>query len=333
MSNSEPARRSDLDEYRRRLGPRDLMVLRNDGNANGVLPQRFSAALNAYSKRHDYDRMLVLSEDMGFVLAGLLKLSRWTGDLHIIVHAGQGGRRRHMFRVTDGSIVANYITFCERQRDILVHEVGISPDRAHALLNPVDTKFFDPSRVPSIAGSGGYVFSCGRENRDYRTLEQAAAQLDIPFVIQATGYFVEDDEGGDRPANVEVRKERVSFERLRALYHESLFTVVPLNPVDYAAGVNGILEAMATGKAVIATQSPGMAEYMDGPGVRVVPPGDPNALARAIKELQADPSLCADMGAVNRAWVTAHCDVSDYADKVAALMRTPRSGSIIQGGQ
>ena len=258
MSQNEPVRRSDLDEYRKRLGARDLMVERRNGKANGILPQRFSAALRAFHQRRDTDQYLVLSEDMGFVLAGLLRSVGWRGALHTIVHAGQGARRKRQFNLTDSDLVQNYIVFCERQRQILIEDVGLKASKVHTLLNPVDTVFFDPERVSSAPGSGGYVFACGLENRDYDTLLQAAAKTDLPHIIQATGYFVEETQSGDELPNVEVRKQRVSFERLREMYHESAFVVVPLNSVDYAAGVNGILEAMAMGKAVVAMQSPGL---------------------------------------------------------------------------
>jgi len=315
------SRRSDLDEYRRRFGTKLLLVLRDNGVADRFLSQRISAALQAFLRRRQFDQMLVLSEDIGFVLAALVKWSRWTGRLNIIVHAGQGGRRRRLFRITDSRKVANYITFCHRQREILVSEVGIDACRVHTLLNPVDTAFFNPELVDRPAGSAGCVFSCGLENRDYVTLLKAAALTDIPFIVQATGYFEESSRSLMRLDNVDMRKERVSFERLREMYHECLFTVVPLNSVDYAAGVNGILEAMSMGKAVIATTSPGMADYLNNDGIRTVPSGDADSLLLAIKELYESPDLCAEMGAKNRAWVSANCDVSDYVDRVAGLMK------------
>jgi len=324
VSQNEPVRRSDLDEYRKRLGPRDLMVERRNGKANGLLPQRYSAALRAFHQRRDVDQYLVLSEDMGFVLAGLLRAVGWKGQLQIIVHAGQGARRRRLFRLTDSDLVKNYIVFCERQRQILINEIGLDAGKVNTLLNPVDTVFFDSSRVSSPSGAGGYVFACGLENRDYDTLFEAAAKTDLPHIIQATGYFVEETNSAAQLSNVDVRKQRVSFERLRELYHESAFVVVPLNSVDYAAGVNGILEAMAMGKAVIAMQSPGLEDYIRVEGVCVVPPKDPRALADAMKDLRASPERCAELGAINRKWVVEQCEVSDYADKVSALMeQTP----------
>ena len=322
MSQEDLMRRSDLFEFRKRLGERQRLVLRSDGKADGLIPQRFSAAFRAFGSRRSYDQMLVLSEDMGFVLAATLRLFGWRGRLNIIVHAGHGARRRLFFKLTESKIVQNYMVYCERQRQVLIDEAGIAPEKVFTLLNPVDTVFFDPKLCePSDEADSGYIFSCGLENRDYTTLVKAAEASDLKFVVQATGYFEENLDALDRLENLELRQERVSFERLRQMYQNSAFVVVPLNPVDYAAGVNGILEAMAMGKAVIAMQSPGLKEYIEVEGVRVVPAGDADLLLQAMKDLKASPDLCREMGAINRAWVEANCEVSDYADRVERLMR------------
>ena len=57
------------------------------------------------------------------------------------------------------------------------------------------------------------------------------------------------------PPNVDAR--RYDYAALRALYAESSFVVVPLRETDFQAGVTTILEAMAMGKAVIATRTTG----------------------------------------------------------------------------
>lgn len=64
---------------------------------------------------------------------------------------------------------------------------------------------------------------------------------------------------------------------------------------------NALLEAMASSLPVVATDVGGNAEaVVDGEGGRVVPPRDPDAIARAIQELAADRSRLPAMGARNR---------------------------------
>ena len=55
------------------------------------------------------------------------------------------------------------------------------------------------------------------------------------------------------------------------------------------AGPLGVLEAMAAGVPVLGTGHGGTAEYLAGGSGRLVPPGDVDALAEAMRELIHDP--------------------------------------------
>jgi len=58
---------------------------------------------------------------------------------------------------------------------------------------------------------------------------------------------------------------------------------------DLPAGPSVLVDAMALGRAVIATDTPGTRDYVDD-GVTgwLVPPGDPDAMADAIRNCLAD---------------------------------------------
>jgi len=61
------------------------------------------------------------------------------------------------------------------------------------------------------------------------------------------------------------------------------------------------MEAMATGRPVIASHVGGMPELVvDGETGLLVPPSDSGALARAILRLLSDPALRQDMGQAGR---------------------------------
>lgn len=77
-------------------------------------------------------------------------------------------------------------------------------------------------------------------------------------------------------------------------WHRSLFGVLPSVGPEACATV--IMEAMASGKAVVATDVGGMPDLVDhGETGLLVPPGDPQALTRAMQSLLDDPTLLAHL--------------------------------------
>ena len=278
------------------------------------------AALAAFVERRQLDALYVASEDIGLRAGILLRAAGWSGRLVVVVHAIRSPKWKVAMKVLGRRLVSDVICVSEAQRRILIDEIGMPAERVHWSGNWVDTDFFTPGDGP-----GEHVFACGLENRDYPTLLKAANQLDLPFVLAASGFFGQDPSlSGKTLGNVEVLQHRVPWTELRDLYRRARFVVLPLNAVDYAAGVTGFVEAAAMGKAVIATASPGIAEYLvDGQSGLVVPPGDPASLAEAIRTLWNDPERCEAMGRRNRAWAEREASVELYARRVTNLLRSP----------
>jgi len=81
---------------------------------------------------------------------------------------------------------------------------------------------------------------------------------------------------------------------------------------------NALLEAMASGLPVVATDVGGNAEALvDGEGGRIVPPENAPEIAAAIEQLASDPSGLAPIGAANRRRVEAHFTLDASAAKLA----------------
>ena len=76
-------------------------------------------------------------------------------------------------------------------------------------------------------------------------------------------------------------------------------------PTRYGEGVPKFLvEAAASGRAIVATNAPGCREVVrDGTNGFLVPPGDSLALSEALRRLIGDPTLRRRMGREGRALV------------------------------
>jgi glycosyltransferase involved in cell wall biosynthesis/O-antigen/teichoic acid export membrane protein len=120
-----------------------------------------------------------------------------------------------------------------------------------------------------------------------------------------------------------------------ALLAGCAFTVLP----SLSEGMpNAVLESLAHGRAVVASAVGGVPEILDGGGGVLVPPGDPDALADAMRTLLADPALAARLGAegrvIARDWFGVDRMVQESLRLYRGLLagRSPRAASAPRSG-
>jgi len=116
--------------------------------------------------------------------------------------------------------------------------------------------------------------------------------------------------------------ERVRFAGFRAdvenVYGAADVVAVPSTQPDPLP--NAALEAAAAGCCVVAADHGGLPEILaDGATGRLVAPGDPAALARALDELRADPAARERLGAAAAADVRARFSAARLLDRTQAL--------------
>ncbi len=137
------------------------------------------------------------------------------------------------------------------------------------------------------------------------TLEAEARRLDVADRVRFLGYRSSDD--------------------IRALLQETDVFVLP----SFAEGVPVVLmEAMASGVPVVTTRVAGVSELVeDGVSGFVVPPGDVEALTRAIDTLFADAALRERFGAAGRRMVEREFDVGREAVWLAEVFSSVLAGA------
>jgi glycosyltransferase involved in cell wall biosynthesis len=140
----------------------------------------------------------------------------------------------------------------------------------------IDTDFPD-APMGDLSENSRYIFAGGSSFRDWATLVAVARDIDEEFVIvagrdAASGKY--GLEGIQIPPNVNVLFD-VSGEEFKDLLAGSLFVVVPLQHVPFAVGTQVIAQAMACGKAVVATRIPTVVDYVrEGETGLLVEPGN-----------------------------------------------------------
>jgi len=180
------------------------------------------------------------------------------------------------------------------QRDYIDRKWGVG-DRCSVIWQNVDTEFYQP-QAPQ---PNGPILAIGDDHgRDFDTLIAAVADLDVDLVLKTRRPLT--IPAGFR-ARIRQIKERLSFAALRDLYAAASFVVVPLRATLNVSGVGSSLEAMAMGKALIASDNPPLRDYLeDGHNCLIVPPSDPRRLRQAIEKLLAEPVTARELGQAGR---------------------------------
>jgi len=180
------------------------------------------------------------------------------------------------------------LTNSSAEIDTVARRYRLSRERVRYV--PLNTNIAEPRRV---AGDDGFVLSAGRTLRDYATLVDAAQGSGVPITIIAGRS---DLQRGPLPATLQVLRE-VSREVYLDHLRRCRLVALPLLPTERATGQVVMLEAMALGKPVVTTSSPGTVDYIrHGENGLLVPPRDPGALSAAIERLWNDAPLRQRLG-------------------------------------
>ena len=277
----------------------------------------------------------VTGEDIGMRVGALQRLLRRRNRVVAVVHQIDTPKRRAIFRRLGHRPFRAIIVVGTEQRRIFVDELGFPGDKVVFLHTWIDEHFWRPDHSEPSDGAdasagapmpapGTYALAVGMESRDYPTLQHAIEGTELRVHVVGSGWSAGAGYGaasGIRAADNLTVGSGYSTPLLRDLYGGARFVVVPLNDVAYAAGVTAVLEGMAMAKAVVASDSRGVRDYLrDGRLGRVVPCGDSDALGVALLELWHAPDEASRSGAENRAWLERTATTDGYVAEVAALL-------------
>jgi glycosyltransferase involved in cell wall biosynthesis len=309
----------------------------------------FAQAVAAFARRRTHTVIITDGEHIGIPLALLLKLSRDRDTTHVTIgHRLSSPKKRPFFRwLKVQSHIDRIVVHSSRQREIATTRLGIEAERVRLVPYQVDADFWRPQELPELR----LVCSAGIEHRDYPTLFRAVERLDAAVVVGAASHFSRQRNTADDaepPANVQVGGFR--YVALRDLYARAAVVVVPLDDVDFQAGVTTVLEAMAMGKPVVVTDTEGggdiiqdrravvrsrktpprpvnlLASLAAQSGMRLqpngfyVPPKEPAALERALRYLLDHPDERARLGAAGRRAVLRLLTIDHFAQRMRSLV-------------
>jgi glycogen(starch) synthase len=202
------------------------------------------------------------------------------------------------------------------------HDRGFRGDEWVVIYNGVDTKRFHPG-PPLPEDAPLHVLFAGRlvVEKGPHTLVEAAARLrasterELRFtVVGERAYPVAYSDGLRARAAALGLTERmvfedaVRYEEMPALLRRHQVLVFPSNIPEGFPMM--LVEAMASGLAVIGTTTGGSAEILhEGITALTFPPDDADALARCLERIRDDDGLRRRLSNGGREWVRTHCEL------------------------
>jgi glycosyltransferase involved in cell wall biosynthesis len=282
------------------------------------VPITLAQVLEAFFVKGKYDAVISWAENLGMPFALLLRLTGGRTP-HVAIYSWISRGKKPAFLRFVHPNIDRLLLMSSVQHRFAVETLKIPERRTPLLCWPVDTNFWHP-----MDGTADMICSVGREMRDFGTMIEALRGLNIPCHIAAWAapwkkdpWVADLEKQCPLPDGLTIGKKLYS--ELRELYARSLFMVMPLLPTDTDNGSTSILEAMAMGKPVICSRTPGQVDTVrDGETGLYVPPGDARALREAILALWNDPERAKSMGRTARAYVERHHRLEDW---LAAVKR------------
>lgn len=289
-----------------------------------LVGQHLLLAWATFQQRRRYKLIFSDGEQIGLPLALLLKSLAWLQPKRpshmMIVHILSVPKKMIFLDILKiQRHIDTFLVYASAQKQFIEQRWKLPSERVVLTPFMVDAAFFRPAAVTPKPRARPMICAVGLERRDYPTLLQAVADLPLDVVIAAASPWsrrADSTAGQALPANVRVQK--FNQYELRQLYADSMFLVMPLEPVDFQAGVTAILEALAMERPVICSRTTGQTDVIvEGEHGLYVPPSDPVALRAAIEYLIAHPEQCTQMGRNGRRLIEQQMSLEVYAAGLA----------------
>jgi len=238
-------------------------------------------------------------------------------DFSILGLIGNGTRLKQRVFKWMTARAAGIVTISKAEAIRLQEMFPHLKDRIEFIPLGVDTAFFAPRPVEQIP----QIFAPGFDPcRDYETLFRATADSGAQVVVSRSRAI---DDIGELP--VHVRAEQFSQTVYLEELAKSQIVVLSLDissGINDAAGCTTLVEAMAMGKAVIATRTPTMESYIEnGLNGLLVEAKDAAGLRDAIQDLLHDDKKREQLGEKARGFVEINCEAEISAGKMAQFFR------------
>jgi glycosyltransferase involved in cell wall biosynthesis len=269
--------------------------------------------------RKRYDLVFTMSERAGIPFAGLRRTSQRSQPFVNMFQSWSWRQETVIKNLRLFDAMSSIAVHCQSMKHH-IGSLGVPLNNVEVLPYSVDHHFFRPLR--DVGQEPNLIMSVGEiRSRDYATLMTAVDGLAVRLMVAASGSWYAREKNtrleAPIPDNTEITGHLSSIQ-LRQLYAQSQFVVLPVYDTLFSAGSTAVMEAGCMARAVIATRSQGISDYIiDGVTGILVDSGSPEALREAICYLLDHPEEAARMGRNARQRVEEEYNLDIYVERIA----------------
>jgi glycosyltransferase involved in cell wall biosynthesis len=286
------------------------------------VPTSLRHVRSAVRRLREYDVVLSDGEHVGIPLA--LAMTRLRIDVrHVMIghHLDTPAKGRVFRRLGPGRSIDRILIHSRNQLPILHRSLDVPASKLRVVPYGIDTSFWAPT---GAVEEPDLVVSAGREHRDYGTLLDALPSGVRLVVADGSSFSPNADRRNPTQWPSDVVRRAFDPVALRDLYDRAAVVVVPVVETTFPAGVTSLLEALSMGKAVILSGTSGLASVVPNDVAVVVPPGDKDALAAALRDLLSDPSKRHALGTRAQQFARRNVGLDRYAGELVGHLADPR---------
>ena len=237
----------------------------------------------------------------------------------------------HTVEKVTSCMVDHYITVSDSVKEYLIEKANIFPEKITTIYNGVALNGLTPEgegAAPDLFDMEPHesvILAVGRLHRqkgyDYLIRAIATVKREIPSVkLLIAGEGEEENDLKNLVKSLDLSKEVILTGLCREVEKLLNFTELFVLPSLWEGMPNAVLEAMAAAKPVVATRVGGVPELVkDGETGILVPPEDPESLARAIVGLLRNTAQANSMGNAGRKRVQDHFSLTAMVTKTDSL--------------
>jgi len=291
----------------------------------------FLLAIKAFFYRRKYEHIIFWQQCIGIYYALLIrvflvkKIYPRSLVLYLMYNRKKGilGRIQRFlyFSTLDSNALSYFTCGSAQEREFYLNELGREFGcKLYFVKNGIRKPEGYSETVTNNSSSyscNSYFFAGGSSNRDFRTVIKAFEKLNAHLIIVC---LPGDVDGIHIPSNVEVIF-NVSENDFSDYMKKAYAVIIPIENLNVSSGILTLLQAMIFGKAIIATRSSTVGDYIDDTCGILIKDHSVEDIRNAVLEVMSNEQRLSSIAMNARLRYESEFTIEKYGERIGRILK------------